>query len=256
MVTVNNKKGSFVFNLLLILALIAILTYTSFKFLTTDKTKQTQEIGEMQIKLINTYTSAEKANFYLQQGSKYSQGEILSNFYSNGGYYKSPCGKITNYNIWIKGKQNCFLTRDELFKELSYFFNESLNNYSSNYYGLNLINNYQVTINNNSFIINGSEIPLKQDSMIYYFKPYIVIISEEDLSLLLNNIEKIKANIDNCKNNLDCWQKLDSSFKIIQTGKALLFEIDTKKSVGYFDRTDLVLKFGLDFSDNNPLFTP
>jgi hypothetical protein len=256
MALANNKKGSFVFNLLLVLALILILTYTSFKFLTTDKTKQTQEIGEMQINLINMYTSAEKANLYLEQSAKYTQGETLSSFYTAGGYYKSPCGKIANYNLWVKGAQNCFLTKGQLLKELNYFFNESLNNYSNNYQDINLMNNYDIGIDNNYFVINGSEIPLKQNGLTYYFKPYIRIKSDEDTSLLLSNIEKIKININNCKNNIDCWQKIDNSFKITQNGKALIFEIDTQKSVGYFNKSNLVLKFGLDFSDNNPLFTP
>jgi hypothetical protein len=256
MALANNKKGSFVFNLLLILALITILTYASFKFLTTDKTKQTQEIGEMQIKLINLYTSAEKANLYLDQSAKYTYSESLNNFYSNGGYYKSPCGKIANYTLWIKGTQNCFLTKEQLLKELSYFFNESLNNYSNNYEDINLINDYNVNLDNNLLVISGSEIPLKKDSMIYYFKPNIRIKSDEDFSVLLKNIDKIKINANNCKSNIDCWQKIDNSFKITQNGKILFFEINTNSSVGYFDKTNLVLKFGLDFNENNPLFMP
>ena len=127
-----NKKATFAYNLVLVVVLIMVLVFTSYKLLTNKIPTQTKNIGEIQADVINDYVMGEKSILFLQQSFRYSQGEVLVNFYNNGGYHDDPCGANNGYNLYYKGSQNCLLDQKTLMNELSKVYTDQVNKYSLN----------------------------------------------------------------------------------------------------------------------------
>ncbi|MBI2670987.1 hypothetical protein HYX18_03355 [Candidatus Woesearchaeota archaeon] len=249
-----NRRGSIFYSPFLVLALLVILTYTGFKFLTIETGIQTQMIGTLQIDLLNIYNSAEKYQFFIQQSAKYAQTNAIVEFYNNGGYYKSGCGNVKGYNLWVKGSLNCFLDKNTIINEFGKMYSDKINEYATDFKAADLKNNYGVKLDNGDFVIKGSEILIAKDSIKYYVKPEFKIRSEDELEFINVITDKVKSNINLCMDDTNCWEKLDSSFKVTKSNRVVYFDIETKNKVGFFEKKPLVLMFALDFNEYNPLF--
>ncbi len=249
-----NKKGSFIYPLLLLLAIIVLLTYTSFKFITLEKKTTTKEIGEIQIKLINYYNYGEKALFYVEQSAKFGQSASIGELYLNGGYFKSECGETDGYMLWSKGAKTCFLSKEILIGQFSQIFSNNINNYAANYKDLDIKNDYKISIDNDNFLIEGNEISLGDENIRYSITPKIKIKSQDDITRVIEISDKVKNNLNSCQSNITCWKNVDSSFNIQERNKALFFDMDLNNKVGLIDKVPLKLRFALDFNEFNPLF--
>lgn len=249
-----DRKGTFVYNLTLVLVLFVVLGYAAFKILTVQKNTETKEVGEIQIKLINLYTKGEKVLFYIGQGAKYSQGEAILDLYNNGGYYSNGCGEIDSYKLWLKGSKTCFLNQETLLSEFSKIYTQKTNSFIATYQEFNLQNEYSVSNENENFILNGKEVILIDGNIKYFIKPIFKIKSENTITDIILINDKIKANIDRCKLDINCWKTVDKNFNIVEKNKVLFFEADMNKEVGFFKKNNLKLKFAIDFNEYNPLF--
>ena len=250
-----NKKGSFVYPILLVLAIIALLTYTSFKLITLEKKTTTKEIGEIQIKLINYYNYGEKALFYIEQSAKLSQSASIEELYINGGYFKSECGETGGYMLWSKGSKTCFLNKEILTEQFSQIFSNNIKKYASNYKDLDIKNDYKISIDNDNFLIEGNEISIEDENIRYSIMPKIKIKSQDDITRIIEISDRIKNNLNLCQSSITCWKNIDSSFNIQERNKALFFDIDLNNKIGLIDKIPLKIKFALDFNEFNPLFT-
>lgn len=249
---IKGRNGSFIFGPLLLIIVIAMLTTAGFKLIALEKSVQKKQIGEMQIELINTYNDGEKALFFIEQSSKYSGGNALQEFYSKGGYFLNECGSINNYNLWIKGSQKCFLDKKIALEQFSEFLTSNINEYASNY-DTPIQNKYVVREGKNTLTASGNEIEFYKEQFKYSIRPAFNVHYNEEISNIIEWSNKIKDNIDKCKSNIICWKGIDSNIKVVESNKVFYFDIDYK-SVGFFEKKPLVLKFALDFNEYNPLF--
>ncbi len=151
---IKQKKASF-FSIISAVFLVVVLV-TAFVVLQGKKNKYAS-IGERQYGVIETYQSAEKALFYIDQSAKYSAEETAYNIAL--GFSSPSCGKHFGYDIWIDpDKKRCFPEKTDIEQEFKQTFHRILDNYISNYIEAKIpSDNYEFNLKGNLAILGKAK---------------------------------------------------------------------------------------------------
>ena len=133
----KSKKGALPFAITLVIMMVFVLIY-AWLMLASKYDAFDKKIGEKQYDLINTYQSAEKTLFYIDQSSKYSAYQSIYDLGQKGGYENSDCGNYLGYNLWINFDEEenlieCYPKKEAIEENFKSIFNTNLNFYLIKY---------------------------------------------------------------------------------------------------------------------------
>jgi len=139
-----NKK-SFVFNLLLFIGTLMVVTILLVGIGSKLKSSKDFNLGSKQEQLLKTYQKGQKLLLYIDQSAKYSAQETIFKLAEHGGVTDIKCTKYLNFEIWdFKDFSKC---DQDYSKSFNLMLNESLNNHTSKYPELKIPdNNYDLKI--------------------------------------------------------------------------------------------------------------
>ena len=174
----KSKKGAFPFNIMVVVALTALLIYAWIQLDSKYNGTFERYLGEKQYDLIKTYQKGEQVLFYIDQSAKYSLEQSVYDLAKSGGiseievsdaetFAGHECGKFNGAYVWYKiEKQGDKYAPKECFGEnfaeinLPYIFNKNLNKYLLNYPYNIPIDNYEFKLNGNLEIIGIAMLPV------------------------------------------------------------------------------------------------
>ena len=203
----KNKKASYVFNMVMAISSIIILTTSLITVWNNPGSTLRRSIGTKQYDVLSTTISAEKNIFYLNQLTKYIIQDLIEDLSSDGGFVDtSPCGKISGsnkyYNLWNTNTLTCF---PNYLNHLSELYHDELSSFTpfdlpQNNFTLSLVNQGQTLL----FLAKGpSNLKIKEDFYYSYYSSFKVNL-ENPLEIYFT-IEDSKELIESCNNQpLEC----------------------------------------------------
>jgi hypothetical protein len=120
-----------------------------------DKYSRIATIGVKQLDLFRTYSSAEKASFFIESSAKLSAGDSVYDLCLNG-LSSGVKNDYYGFNLW-SNESGFFNVSDNVNDDFVILFNKDLNGFLDNYVDVNLKkNNYKVSFANG--LLNGKPV--------------------------------------------------------------------------------------------------
>ena len=103
------KKGFAFTSFLVVITLLLLASVVTIVLMKQNKF-QFQQLGKIQLNTIQTYQTAEKTLFTIDQAAKYSLYQTTFELAENGGLYNpsSGCGDYLEYAIWHDRGKDCY----------------------------------------------------------------------------------------------------------------------------------------------------
>lgn len=199
-----NKKA-FVLTLFVVIATLTVLLAGSIS-LYSKQHKFGGNIGEGDAKLIETYTNAEKALFYLDQAARLTAHEAFEQLIQNP---ETSCGTSFGVQLWTTAYKKCYPETIKDYKRIySIILREKLITYNRvTYSGLaeSLPLEYELTIPDKMNKIIGTALLKlyyedKANGIYYKLKPNFKAELNFDLSIIDDAISIAKDILTECKN--------------------------------------------------------
>lgn len=255
-----NKKASIFFWPFFILVLIVLSSFGLYTVFNRESAVVGNlYVGANQYWLTFLANSFEANNLFFEMASKNAYYDSVFYLYENGGKFNFDCGVEQGYVLWGVGDVDCFAYKKEFVDSFEKVFSSNLDVYTKNYIGLPMAGNIEFTYGENAiYFKTKNKLRLSKEGAIY--EDYLY--SRVDEGLLIDEILQVgieaKSYSDSCKEDLSCYRAKtkESSFvwDIKNNGKLFMFDVNTNRKSGLFEKKDLIVRFGVDFRELNPLF--
>ena len=242
-----NKKGTLIPPLTVVFTIIAM--GVALHYLGVANENQEGYVGEMQLDMINLFSTVENDLIYDKQVLKQSFGVSLVEFAGSGGVFN---GEKTNdgYVYWGRGDVSCYPNLGSLERDFAFYLNENLDfkgDYEIDFiFGagmevvLDPVKNYSIGDNN-------YEINYKSTSKILLEYNY-------NFNSILNSINSVQLVVSTCGDDVACWRnEADFPFVVDNHNKVYKFDITSGNITDAFGEKGVILKAAVDFNELNPV---
>ncbi len=225
----KGKKGAWMFDVFFVLVLMMVLSYVFI--VVYGMTDRSDEFGDLQGKILNTYHKGEEILFYVDYTAKYSIYQSMYNLGQKGGFYGKSCENYLGYSIW---KDGCYPDRIILKNNFNLHLSDIFNNYLMQYPDKETTlhpNNYDFLIKEDKIVGIATknvefDIKEKQDSDSlgkYSIKPSFNQKTNfdifEDYSII---VPKAKQLENTCKPSQDIETCVNDNKNILNTNNLIL----------------------------------
>ncbi len=255
-----NKKASIFFWPYLLLILLVLTSYGMYSIFTRDKTiNGIFYVGGNQQRISDSYALFESKNLFFEKASLLSYYDSVYYLYENGGKFNFDCGQEQGYILWKIGSVDCFVDKKGFSDSFEKVFSSNLGIYTKDYINFPISGNLDFIYDENLiYIKTKTKLKMSKDNVEYQDYLYSNIVENLPMDEVLQITTEAKNYIKECREDISCYKtkSQDSlfSWSIKNNGKLFMFDVNTNKKIGLFEKKDLILRFGVDFKELNPLF--
>jgi len=255
-----NRKASIFFWPFFLLVLLILFSYGLYRVFTKENTiNDTLYVGVNQYKINSAYDLFESKNLFFEKASTMSYYGSIYYLYDNGGKFNFNCGQEQGYVLWKVGSLNCFVDKKEFVDSFEKVFSSNLAIGTKDYINIPVVDNLNFVYNENFVYFNTkSKLIVQKDNVEYQDYLYSGVKESLPVDEVIQVSAEARNYITQCKEDLNCYlvntQNSAFSWSIKNNGKLFMFDVNTNRKIGLFEKKDLVLKFGVDFKELNPLF--
>jgi len=236
-----NKKG--VLTTYMLIFVILSVGISLFLF-TGENFEKYVVVGGAQLNLLNLYIEGDTDLYANVQTSQFALSESLFEVAEGGGVHERS--KMGDYFYWQKGSKKCYPSMENIRKEIELKFSEKMEKSldveydNSNYIVFDYIYNetYEFDLDN---IIATHNVNLP-----------IEISYPFDLFEFTNSILLVESIVDECYNNISCWNAKPVNFVSMNEGNTFKIEVTPPNMKDSLTGKKFVIKGAVDF-EYNPL---
>ena len=205
-------------------------------------------VGQAQLDFSNALVESENSLIYDEQVLKQSFGDLVVDFASKGGVSDNS-GTFDNFNYWEKGGVKCYPNVIDLERNFVLFLDNAM---VKGDYDTDLVfkqgGGMEVKLTSlKNYTVSGSNYEIK-----YIPNAEIIYGSDYDFSLFLENIDKVKAIVEECGEDLGCWGT-KADFYWEEDNKLYKFKLVSGKITDAFGEKEVILNAAVDFNELNAL---
>lgn len=255
-----NKKASIFFWPYLLLILLVLTGYGMYSIFTRDKTVDgVFYVGGNQQRISDAHALFESKNLFFEKASLLSYYDSVYYLYDNGGKFNFDCGQEQGYVLWKIGNIDCFEDKKQFSDSFERVFSSNLDIYTKDYLNFPISGNLDFIYGENIvYFITKTKVKIQKDNVEYKDNLHSSILGDIPIDEFLQVTTEAKNYIKECREDLNCYktktQDSPFSWSIKNNGKLFMFDVNTNKKIGLFEKKDLILRFGVDFKELNPLF--
>jgi len=205
-------------------------------------------IGQAQLDFSNVLVESENSLIYDEQVLKQSFGNLIVEFGERGGV-NANSGTFDNFRYWEKGGVECYPNIIDLERNFIFFLDEGM---VRGDYDIDLVfeqggGMIVKLVSLKNYTVSGSNYEIK-----YIPDTEIIYESDYDFSLFLENIDKVKAVVEECREDPMCWEE-KSDFYWEEDNNLYKFKLVSGKITDAFGEKEVILSAAVDFNELNAL---